>query len=347
MNFDAWEQLGSPGWGHKGLQRYLKKSTHFDGPSVAVRQNFNITYDATAYVAGGYCLMQYPVSFIIRYGDGPVKVSIPSYQYEDYTNVMGSFVARADIPQEIEGFSRSIGTFWTLNTINNNTKERSHARKAYYDPVKERPNLHLLTNIHVDALVFRDDKRLAVSGVKLTSNADFTTTSVYAAKEVILAAGAILTPHLLMISGIGPKDILSTANIKVKKDLPAVGSNLQGHQALYMRFRFKLSDQTTPNQDMLVTAPIDQAFKASAKELYTANRNGPWTFGRGNAALFLALQDFSKKYKDTTAALSKQDATMYLPTRYSTNKNLMKGYLAQRKILVQHYLCKDTVTGVR
>ncbi|KAF2826690.1 choline dehydrogenase [Ophiobolus disseminans] len=316
-DYDAWEQLGSPGWGYNGLKKYFKKSTHFDGPSEAVQRHFNITYDAAAY------------------GNGPVKVSIPSYQYEDYVNIMGSFVSRTDIPHEIEGFSRPIGTFWTPNSIDNATKERSHARKAYYDPVKQRSNLQLLTNTHVDELIFKKGKKLTVSRIKLTSNINSTSTSVYAAKEVILAASGVFTPHLLMLSGIGPKDVLSSANIKVKRDLPGVGSNFQDHQPLSMTSR--LSNQSIPNQDMLVTKP-DQAFNATAAEQYATNRSGPWTYGRGSAALFIAFKDFSEKYKDITAIVSKQNATAYLPSRYAKSTALLKGNLAQRTILGEHYL---------
>jgi choline dehydrogenase-like flavoprotein len=277
-----------------------------------------------------------------RYGDGPLKVSIPTYQYEDYTNIMGSFVSRDDIPHSIEGFAKPLGTFWTPNSIDNSTKERCHARKAYYDPISSRANLHLLTNTHVDEIIFKKGEEITANGVEVTSNIDGTQTSVYAAKEVILAAGGVFTPHLLMLSGIGPRDVLSSANISVRKELPAVGSNFQDHQALYMRFN--LSDQSIPNPDMLVTTP-DKAFNATSAELYAANRTGPWSFGRGNAALFLAFKDFSSKYENITAIVSQQNATAYLPARYSQNAALLKGYLAQRKILVDHYLSDDAALG--
>ncbi|KAF1935737.1 choline dehydrogenase [Clathrospora elynae] len=323
-DYDAWEQLGNPGWGYKGLAKYFKKSAHFDGPPEAVREHFNMTFDADAY------------------GDGPVKVSIPSYQYEDYKDIMASFVTRADIPHSLEGFARPIGTFWTPNSIDNTTKERCHARKAYYDPVQARTNLHLLTNTHVDEILFEKGKKLVASGVKFTSLANCTTASMYATKEVILAAGGVFTPHLLMLSGIGPQNTLSAANIDVKKDLEAVGSNFQDHPALYMAFN--LSNQSVPNLDMLLTTH-DTTFNATAAELYAANRSGPWTFSRGSAALFIPLKDFSSKYADITALILKQNATAYLPERYSKNKPLLNGFLAQRRILTNHYLSNDAAIG--
>jgi choline dehydrogenase-like flavoprotein len=199
-----------------------------------------------------------------------------------------------------------------------------------------------MTNTHIDEILFKEGKKPIASGVKYNSNVDLTTTSVYAAKEVILAAGEVFTPHLLMLSGIGPKDQLSAAGINVKKDLAAVGSNFQDHQALYMRF--ELSNQSIPNPDMLNTTP-DPVFNATAAELYAANRTGPWTFGRGNAALFMPFKDYSSKYANITALISKQDAVAYLPERYSRNKALLKGFLAQRKILIDHYLSDDAANG--
>jgi choline dehydrogenase-like flavoprotein len=80
-----------------------------------------------------------------------------------------------------------------------------------------------MTNTHVDEILFKEGKTLVASGVKYASNVDLTTASVYAAKEVILAAGGVFTPHLLMLSGVGPKEQLSAAKIRVKKDLAAVG----------------------------------------------------------------------------------------------------------------------------
>ena len=323
-DYDAWEQLGSPGWGYSGLAKYFKKSTHFDGPSEATRERLNITYDAGAY------------------GNGPVKVSIPSFQYDDYKNIMGSFLAE-DLPHTVEGFSRPLGTFWTPNTIDNSTKERCHARFAYYDPVRGRPNLHLLTNTHVDEILFKSSRKLTAHGVRFTNNVNAAAQSVYATREVILAAGGVFTPHLLMLSGVGPRDVLSAANVSVKKDLEAVGSNFQDHQALYMRYQ--LSNQSIPNPDMLVGTAVDQAFNATAATQYAETRTGPWTFGRGNAAAFLTFKQFSSKYQNITAQISKQNATAYIPERYKNSKALLKGFLAQRKILIEHYLSDDAATG--
>jgi choline dehydrogenase-like flavoprotein len=143
-----------------------------------------------------------------------------------------------------------------------------------------------------------------------------------------------------MLSGIGPKDVLSAAKIKVKKDLPAVGSNFQDHQALYMTY--ELSNKSIPNPDMMAT---NATYNATSAAQYEKDRTGPYTFGRGNAAAFFAFKTFSKKYREITAVISKQDAPAYLPERYSKNKALLKGFLAQRKILIDHYLSDYAAVG--
>lgn len=318
-DYDAWERLGNKGWGWKGLAKYARKATHFDGPSETTRKEFNITYDSTAY------------------GNGPLNVSIPDFQYEDYKNIYRSFLAEG-LPNPREGYARPIGVFWTPNTISATTKERCHARKAYYDPVKTRPNLHLLTNTHVDEVLFKNRKPLTANGVRITSNS--LTATVYASREVILAAGGVFTPHLLMLSGIGPKDVLSAAQIKVKKDLPAVGSNFQDHQVLYMTY--KLSNQSIPNPDMMTS---NSTYNTTSALQYEKDRTGPYTFGRGNAVAFLTFKQFSKNYANITSQIKHQDPTAYLPPRYSKEKSLLKGFLAQRKLLVEQYLSDDVAVG--
>jgi len=86
---------------------------------------------------------------------------------------------------------------------------RSTARKAYYDPVNvTRSNLHLLTGQTATEILFGPGSALAAQGVRITSRANGKARSMYARKEVILAAGAIQTPQLLQVSGIGPAAVL-------------------------------------------------------------------------------------------------------------------------------------------
>lgn len=94
-----------------------------------------------------------------------------------------------------------------------------------------RPNLHLLTGHTVTQILFRN---LTAYGIKMTSRADNTTSVAFATKEIVMAAGAVHTPQLLQLSGIGPRDVLEAAGISVRLDLPAVGANFQDHPVAYV-----------------------------------------------------------------------------------------------------------------
>ena len=319
-DFDAWETLGNAGWGWKGLKPYFQKTFTFTPPAVETQNELGITYDESAYGKN----------------NGPVKVSIPSYQYPDYKPIFDSWRAEG-VPLPKEGFERPLGAFWTPNSIDNATASRSDARTMYYNPVKGRSNLNLLINTHVDEILFSpkkgEDGKLVAKGFKITINANNSTTSVFASREVILAAGGIFTPHLLMVSGIGPKEVLRAASIPVKVDLAAVGANFQDHVPAYMSFN--LSNRSWPNLDTLTT---NATFNASAAKQYEEHRSGPWTGKGANALAFLTLKQITSRYREITAAISFQNPEEFLPTRYSNSPTLLAGYLAQRSILLSQYL---------
>ncbi|KAF2748574.1 GMC oxidoreductase [Sporormia fimetaria CBS 119925] len=322
-DYDAWEELGNPGWGWKGLQKYFTKFVTFQAPSKEVTKKFNITYDKSVY------------------GNGPVKVSIPSFHFPDLKDALRSWKEDEDVPYEVEGYKRPVGVFWTPNTIDNTTKERCSAKTAYYDPIKSRPNLRLLTNTHVDQILFEDKgKKLTAIGVKATTSGSSSPASFYARREVILAAGAIFTPHLLMASGVGPAKVLSAANVSVKYNLPGVGANLQDHPALYMAFN--VSNLSFPNPS---TRRTNATYEAAAAAEYAANKTGPYTSAGNNMLAFPPFKYVSEKYEAIKSAFLNQDAASFLPDSYSKGSTLLNGFLEQRKILASRYLSSDAAVS--
>jgi choline dehydrogenase-like flavoprotein len=247
-----------------------------------------------------------------------------------------------EVPMPKEGFADAIGAYWTPNSVDNKTQTRSQARKSYYDPVSSRRNLKLLAGTRVTEIIIDgEESKLVAKGVKITSRADSSTGSVFANKEVILAAGGVLSPHLLMLSGIGPADVLSAAKVPLKRNTPAVGSNFQDHVPLYMSFN--LSNVAYPN---LNTPSTNETFNASAAAQYAAEREGPYTFGRCNALAMLSLAQLSPKHADITAKISKQeDPTAYLPPTYKTNAAQLAGFKKQRDVLVELYSGNASAVG--
>lgn len=101
--------------------------------------------------------------------------------------------------------------------------------KAFLRPIRLRKNLHVALFAHVTKIIFDPETKRAL-GVEFLRNGQRHAT--YARREVILSAGAINSPHLLMLSGIGPKKDLERVGIPVMKDAPGVGRNLQDHIAI-------------------------------------------------------------------------------------------------------------------
>ena len=108
---------------------------------------------------------------------------------------------------------------------------RWSARRAYLDPVRSRKNLTVRTGAFVARLLVEDGR---VTGVEVARGRG---TERVLGGEVILAGGAINSPQLLMLSGIGPADHLGEHGIAVATDLPGVGGNLQDHLEVYVQFR--------------------------------------------------------------------------------------------------------------
>lgn len=104
--------------------------------------------------------------------------------------------------------------------------ERASTNRAFLRPVRHRPNLEVRTRAHVTRVLFR---RGEASGVEYRDGYTGTLKRAYASKEVVLSAGVMNSPQILMLSGIGPKEHLSSLGIKVVKDLPDVGENLMNH----------------------------------------------------------------------------------------------------------------------
>jgi choline dehydrogenase-like flavoprotein len=318
-DYDAWKSLGNDGWGWKEMLYYFRKSTTFTPPPAALVKEFNITYDATAYGKSG-----------------PLQASFPHFEYPDTKTIWKSFRAEGvPLPKE-HAAGKAVGAFWTTTSIDPVKQTRSHAGNAYYDPVSSRKNLKLLTGQKVNEILFTGKK---ATGVQFVSRADNSVTKVYAKREVILAAGAIFTPQLLQLSGLGPKAVLQAAGVTVKKDFPGVGSNFQDHPNLNMFFG--LSNQSFPNPLSIST---NATFNASAWEEYQTKKTGVYTYPHGSSLAFLSLPQITSNYKTIVSTLKGQKSADFLPAIYS-NKALLAGYEAQKAITAKLLSGNDAAVG--
>ncbi|CAH1183170.1 unnamed protein product [Ceutorhynchus assimilis] len=194
QNFDHWASLGNPGWSYADVLPYFKKAEH-------------ATFDNADRDYHGF--------------DGPQKISVP----ED-TPLLTEALMKAHIElgknetdyngKEQDGVARL--QFFLDKNI------RASSNHAFIKPVKNRRNLEISVNSYVTKILINGNTAF---GVQYLKNGKECTAK--ASKEVILSAGAINSPQLLMLSGIGPKEELAKHGIELIADLP-VGKYLQDHQ---------------------------------------------------------------------------------------------------------------------
>ena len=316
-DYDAWEELGNPGWGWRGLLPYFRKSSTFVPPSPEAVRQWNMTWNSSVF------------------DDGPVRTSISNFQYPDLAPFWDYWRGQSEIPQPSDtNDGTGPGLCWVPATIDPRLGARVTSRSAYYDPVYvKRPNLHLLTGHTVTEILFQD---LHAKGVQAVSRSNNQTRAFYARKEVILAAGAIQTPQLLQVSGIGPRTVLEAAGIMVKKDFPAVGANFQDHPISIMQFN--LSTPSFPTPDSIAQ---NATYNATVWEEYQTNHTGPYASARGTMIVWMSLSQLTSS--TTAAAIAEQlrsiaqDPKKYLPSIYD-HKALLHGYKAQLSILANRFV---------
>jgi choline dehydrogenase-like flavoprotein len=122
------------------------------------------------------------------------------------------------------------GAFWYTLSLDSTNETRSTSQN-FYTP--SRPNLHLLTNNQVGKVIFQSQGlNVSATGVEFSRGEGEEIGQVSAMKEVILAAGALHTPQILQLSGIGDTSHLSSLGIETVVNLPGVGANYQDHPLL-------------------------------------------------------------------------------------------------------------------
>ena len=146
---------------------------------------------------------------------------------------------------KIDEFNRGDNFGNAYFQMNQRSGKRWSAARAFLDAAQQRPNLTVMTEATVDSLsLSQDPDRIRATGVKLLHKGQ--RLEIQAAKEVLLAAGAVASPQLLQLSGIGPQDELQSHSIAVRRNLDGVGKNLQDH--LQIRTIYQVDNTVTLNQ---------------------------------------------------------------------------------------------------
>ena len=205
-DYDLWRQMGNSGWSYDDVLPYFKKAESFNGEGD---KDFH-----------GY--------------DGPLHVKKSEREDDELLDVFVEAGGQAGFPltndfngEQQEGFSRYEHTMYDTKW----GPRRWSSARAYLHPALKRKNLSTETNVQVNKVLFEGKKAI---GVEYSHKGK--TLSVKANKEVILSAGAINSPQILMNSGIGDSAELSKHGISMVHELKGVGKNLQDHYAVINSF---------------------------------------------------------------------------------------------------------------
>ncbi len=178
------------------------------------------------------------------------------------------------------GDNEGVGYF----EVNQRSGWRWNTSKAFLRPAKNRPNLTVWTQAHVERLALENDGsgRKRCVGVMLQRQGQ--QVEVRARREVILSAGAIGSPQILQLSGIGPSGLLTRHGVEVVHDLQGVGENLQDH--LQIRAVFKVGNAKTLN-----TLANSLFGKAMIGMEYALKRSGPMSMSPSQLGAFTRSDD--------------------------------------------------------
>ncbi|OIW30688.1 alcohol oxidase [Coniochaeta ligniaria NRRL 30616] len=250
---DAWAALGNCGWDYETLAPYLRKFAKVHPPPQAARDVVGLTYHDES----------------LANGDGPIQISYGQGYGPTNKAWMETF---ADLGLEVGSDPRNgkaLGAFQNAASIDPASKTRSYAASAFYaSEVASRPNLVVLTETAVTKVLFdRTGENPIATGVEVLTK-DGQKKEIAASVEVILAAGALQSPQLLELSGVGRGALLEELGIPLVVDNPNVGENMQDHAIVCQSFEVK---DGIPSADVL----RDPAVLGALLAMYQASRDGP------------------------------------------------------------------------
>ncbi|EIW60104.1 alcohol oxidase [Trametes versicolor FP-101664 SS1] len=260
--YDAWEELGATGWNWKFLLPYHKKSETASPPPPQG-------------ILPGAVELPESVFDVFHGQSGPIQ---PSYN-DFYSNLTAPYVQTINglgIPTNSDAYTgHATGIYNTEHAVDKkkDVGQRSYAASTYYNISADRPNLTVFLTTQATKIDFESSSNyshpLKASGVNVVAiNSTGFTGTLLARKEVILSAGAIQTPQMLELSGIGNQAILEPLGIETLIDLPGVGENLQDQPFIALDFELRGHFWT---YDMLRN---NETFLLDQEQEYAVNHTG-------------------------------------------------------------------------
>ncbi len=205
-DYDHWAALGNPGWSYADVLPYFRRSEH------------NEHFDDAFHGQGG-----------------PLNVAAPCQAFHASSAFIEA-TRKLGLPQttDFNGAKQEGFGYYQTTTVGG---QRCSAARAFLTPAKARSNLTVITDARATRVLLSERRAVGVAYRRAGVNM-----IVKARQEVVLSAGALQTPQLLMLSGIGPADSLRAVGIAPVHHLPGVGQNLQDHIDCCIAYRSKSTD---------------------------------------------------------------------------------------------------------
>lgn len=244
QDYDRWRQMGNPGWGWDDVLPLFKRAENNERGADEFHGN-----------------------------EGPLSVSNMRIQ-RPITDAWVAAAQAAGYPfnPDYNGAEQEGVGFFQLTAKNG---RRCSSAVAYLNPVKSRENLQIVTHAQVEKVVMEGQRATAVTYTDRSG----TLQTVKARKEIILSGGAINSPQILMLSGIGEAAQLAENGLEVVQDMPGVGKNLQDH--LQARLVYKCNEPTLNDEVSSLYGQARIALK------YLMFRAGPMTMAASLATGFM------------------------------------------------------------
>lgn len=245
QDFDHWRQLGNEGWGWDDVLPHFKKAETWNGDS---------NQDD------------------LRGKDGPLSVS-PTRLSRDVVDKWVEAAQSAGYPynEDYNGTTQEGVGYFQLTSVNG---RRCSSAVAYLKPARGRANLKVITNTQTEKVLVEEGRAVGIRAMSKGASVEYR-----ARKEVILSAGAIGSPQILMLSGIGDPAEMKPHGIEVVKQLNGVGKNLQDHLQARPIFKTDLSTINIETNNLFKQGMIAMQ--------YAATRNGPMTMAASLGTAFL------------------------------------------------------------
>ena len=207
MDFDVWAQRGNLGWSYEDILPYFKRFESYQSRDDQSYRGSNGEMTISD--------LEWKDPLCEAYINGAERLGIP--RNPDYNG------------------AKQEGISYLQRTVKG--RFRMSAARAFLNPAKKRPNLRVITNAHVTQILL--EGKCATGITYKLGGASGVERQIHAGQELILCAGAINSPHLLQVSGIGAAEHLQDIGCDVRHNLPAVGDNFQDHYATRLTYRVR------------------------------------------------------------------------------------------------------------